>query len=68
MTSKILQWSDVFKPTSASPLLRSKKVVLDTADLQQVPTLEVDQSVLANDVIARVPSTRWLKRYEAKTK
>jgi hypothetical protein len=43
---------------SALPLLRSKKEVLDTADLQQVLTAEVDRSVLANDVVARVPSTR----------
>jgi molybdopterin biosynthesis enzyme len=40
----------------------------DTADPQQVPTPEADQSVLANDVVARVPSTRWLKKVEVKTK
>jgi hypothetical protein len=40
-----------------SPLLRSKKEVHDTADLQQVLTPEVDRSVLASDVVARVPST-----------
>jgi hypothetical protein len=49
-------------------LLRLKKEVLDTADLQQVPTPEADWSVLASDVVASVPSTRWLKRVEAKTK
>jgi hypothetical protein len=27
-----------------------------------------DRSVLASDVVARVPSTRWLKKEEAKTK
>jgi hypothetical protein len=49
-------------------LLKSKKEILDTADLQQVPTPELDQSILASDVVARVPSTRWLKKVEAKTK
>jgi hypothetical protein len=51
-------------------LLRSKKEDLDTADPQQVPTPEAkaDRSVLANDVEARVPLTRWLKKVEAKTK
>jgi hypothetical protein len=68
MTSKILQWSGVSKPTSALPLLRSKKEVLDTADPHQVPIPGADQSVLASDVVARVPSTRWLKRDEAKKK
>jgi hypothetical protein len=53
---------------SASSLLRSKKEVLDTADPQQVPTPKVDRSVLASDVVARVPSTRWLKNVKAKTK
>jgi hypothetical protein len=65
---KILRRYDVFKPTFVSPPLRSKKEVLDTADLQQVPTPGADWNVLANDVAARVPSTRWLKRYKAKTK
>jgi hypothetical protein len=65
---KILQWSDVSKPTSASPLLRSKKEDLDTADPKQVPIPGVDLSVLDNNVVAKVPSTRWLKRDEAKTK
>jgi hypothetical protein len=65
---KILQRYDVFKPTSASPLLKSKKEVLDTADPQEVPTPGVDRNVLTNDIVARVPSTRWLKRDEAKTK
>jgi hypothetical protein len=55
---------------SVLQLLRSKKEALDTVDLQQVPTLEakVDRSVLASDVIARVPSTRCLKKEEVKTK
>jgi hypothetical protein len=37
---------------------------------QQVPTpeAEADQSVLANDAVARAPSTGWLKKVEAKTK
>jgi hypothetical protein len=51
-----------------SPLLRSKKGVLDIADPQQVHTPEADQSVLTSDVVARVPSTWWLKRDEEKTK
>jgi hypothetical protein len=47
-----------------------KKEVPDTADPQQVPTpeAEADRSVVANDVVARVPSTRWLKKDEAKKK
>jgi hypothetical protein len=58
--------SDVSKPISTSLLIRSKKGVLDTADLQKVPTPEADRSVLAIDVVVRVRSTRWLKRDEAK--
>jgi hypothetical protein len=53
---------------SASPPLRSKKEVPDTADSQQVHTLGADQSVLANDAVARVPSTQWLKWDELKAK
>jgi hypothetical protein len=53
---------------SASLLLRSKTEVLDTVDLQQVLTPEAERSVLASDVVARVPSTQWLKKVEAKTK
>jgi hypothetical protein len=53
---------------SASPLLRSKKEALDITGLQQVPTPVVDWSVLASDVVARVPSTRWLKRDEGEMK
>jgi hypothetical protein len=49
-------------------LLRSKIEVLDTVDLQQVLTPEPERSVLASDVVARVPSTQWLKKVEAKTK
>jgi hypothetical protein len=40
----------------------------DTVDLQQVPIQEADRSVLVSDVVARVPSTRWLKKEEVKTK
>jgi hypothetical protein len=68
ITLKILQRSDVFKPTSVSPRPRSKKEVIDTTDPQQVPTPGVDRNVLANDVAARVPLSQWLKRDEAKTK
>jgi hypothetical protein len=46
-----------------SPLHRSKNEVLDTADRNVV-----DRNVLANDVAPRVPLSRWLKRYEEKTK
>jgi hypothetical protein len=56
------------KPTSASPLLRSKKEVLDIADPQQALTPEADRSVLTSDVVAKVPSTWWLKKVEAKMK
>jgi hypothetical protein len=51
-----------------SPLLKSKKEVLDTADPQQVLIPGVDLSVLDSDIVAKVPSTRWLKRDEVKTK
>jgi hypothetical protein len=68
MTSKILRQYDVFKPTSVSPLPRSKKEVLGIADPQQVPIPGADRNVLANDVSARVPLSRWLKRGEVKTK
>jgi molybdopterin biosynthesis enzyme len=53
---------------SVLQLLRSKKEALDTVDQRQVPISEADRSVLASDVVARVPSTRWLKKEEAKTK
>jgi hypothetical protein len=36
--------------------------------MQEVPTLEADRSVLASDVVDRVPSTRWLKKDKAKMK
>jgi hypothetical protein len=49
-------------------LLRSKKEAPDTADLWQVPIPEADRCVLASDDVARVPSTRWLKKEEVKTK
>jgi hypothetical protein len=53
---------------SVLQLLRSKKEVLDTADLRRAPIPEADHSALDSDVIARVPSTQWLKKGEAKTK
>jgi hypothetical protein len=53
---------------SASQLLKSKKEVLDIADPQQVPAPEEDRSARASDIVARVPSARWLKKDEAKTK
>jgi hypothetical protein len=65
---KILRRYDVFKPTSASPLHRSKKVVLCTTYLQQVIIPGADRNVLVNDVAARVPLSQWLKRDEVKTK
>jgi molybdopterin biosynthesis enzyme len=65
---KILQQSGVSKPMSVLQLLRSRKEALDTVDPWQVPIQEADQSVLASDIVARVPSTRWLKKEEAKTK
>jgi hypothetical protein len=65
---KILQWSGVSKPTSASPLLRSKTKVLDTVDPPQVLIPEADLSAIDSNVVARVPSTRWLKRDEMKMK
>jgi hypothetical protein len=49
-------------------LLRSRKEAPDIVDLQQVPILEADRSVLSSDVVARVPSTRWLKNEEVKMK
>jgi hypothetical protein len=33
-----------------------------------IPIPEADRSILASDVVARVPLTRWLKKEEAKTK
>jgi hypothetical protein len=53
---------------SVLQLLRSRKEAPDTVDLQQVPIPEADRSVLASDVVARVPSTRCLKKEEVKTK
>jgi hypothetical protein len=51
-----------------SRLLKSKKEIPDTVDLRQVSIPEADRSVLASDVVARVPSTRCLKKEEAKMK
>jgi hypothetical protein len=65
---KILQQSGVSKPMSVLQLLRSKKEALDTADLRQAPIPEEDRSALDSDVVARVPSTRWLKKGVAKMK
>jgi hypothetical protein len=47
---------------SVLQLLRSRKEAPDTVDLQQVPIPEADRSILTSDVIARVPSTQWLKK------
>jgi hypothetical protein len=53
---------------SVLQLLRSRKEDLDTVDLRQVPIPEADRSALASNVVARVLSTRWLKKEEVKTK
>jgi hypothetical protein len=53
---------------SVLQLLRSKKEVLDTADLRRAPIPEANRSALDSDVVARVPSTPWLKKEEVKTK
>jgi hypothetical protein len=53
---------------SALQPFRLKKEVRDTTDPRQVPIPEADQSVLDNDVEARVLLTRWLKKGEVKTK
>jgi hypothetical protein len=51
-----------------SPPLKSKKEVLDIVDQQQVPTPGADRNILANDAVAMVPLSRWMKRDEVKTK
>jgi hypothetical protein len=51
-----------------SPPLRSKKVVLDIVGQLQAPTLGADRNILANDAVAMVPLSEWLKRDEVKTK
>jgi hypothetical protein len=53
---------------SVLQLLRLRKEALDIVDLQQVPILEADQSFLASDIVATVPSTRCLKKEEVKMK
>jgi hypothetical protein len=53
---------------SVLQLLRSRKDAMDTVDLRQVPIPEEDRSVPASDVVAKVPSTWWMKKEEAKTK
>jgi hypothetical protein len=45
-----------------------KKEVMDIVDLRQVPIPRADQNILANDVVARVLLSRWLKRDEVKMK
>jgi hypothetical protein len=44
-----------------------KKEVLDIVDPRQVLIPEADRNILANDAVARVPLSRWLKRDEVKT-
>jgi hypothetical protein len=65
---KILQRSGASKLLFVLQLLRSRKEVPDTVDLRRVPIPKADQSVLASDIVARVPSTQWLKKEEVKTK
>jgi hypothetical protein len=65
---KILQRSDASKPTFVLQLLRLKKEAPDIVDLRQVPIPEADRSILASDVVASVPSTRWMKKEEVKMK
>jgi hypothetical protein len=65
---RILLQYGVFKLISASPLLRSKKGALDTADQLQALTPGADQNNLASDITAMVPLRLWLKRDEVKTK
>jgi hypothetical protein len=45
-----------------------KKEVLDIVDPRQVPILGADCYILTNDIAARVPLSRWLKRDEVKMK
>jgi hypothetical protein len=40
---------------SVSPPLRLKNEVLDIVDQQQVPTLEANRNILANDAATMVP-------------
>jgi hypothetical protein len=65
---EILLRCDVSKLMSVSPPLRSKKEVLDIVDQLQAPTLGANWNILANDVVAMVPLSRWLKRDEVKMK
>jgi hypothetical protein len=53
---------------SVLQLLRSREEAPDIVDLQQVPIPEAYRSILASGVVARVPSTRWLKKEEVKMK
>jgi hypothetical protein len=63
----LLQYG-VSKLISTSPLLNSKKEALDTADWLQALTPGAGQNILASDVVAKVPSSPWLKRDEVKMK
>jgi hypothetical protein len=65
---KILWRYDIFKLTSASPLPKLKKEDMDIVDPRRVPIPGADRNILANDTVARVPLSRWLKRDEVKTK
>jgi hypothetical protein len=40
----------------------------DIVDIQQVPILEADRSVLTSDIVATVPLTQCLKKEEVKMK
>jgi hypothetical protein len=53
---------------SVSPPLRLKKEVLDIVGQLQAPTPGADQNILANDAVAMIPLSRWLKRDEVNTK
>jgi hypothetical protein len=53
---------------SVSLLPRLKKEVLDIVGQLQAPTPGADWNILANDVVAMVPLSQWLKRDEVKTK
>jgi hypothetical protein len=45
-----------------------KKEDMDIVDPRRVPIPGADRNILANDTVARVPLSRWLKRDEVKTK
>jgi hypothetical protein len=56
------------KLMSVSPPLRLKKEVLDIVGQLQAPTPGADQNILANDAVAMIPLSWWLKRDEVNTK